>query len=143
MGCFQDLWLYSKPDLGAGRRGRYFCYYLLAGTAASLVTALARPHEIIPGIGASGAIFGVVGAYFVLFPGGHIRTLWFISFIPTWPKIRAFWFVLYYLAIQIPPQWIPTSTTHSMESVIGLTSADSLPAFSFHSLRGLRLLRAA
>jgi membrane associated rhomboid family serine protease len=44
-----------------------------------------------------------MGAYLLLFPGGRIRTLWFIYLIPTWPKFRAFWFVLYYLVIQIPP----------------------------------------
>ncbi len=97
------LWVFGRRVEDACGSWRYLVYYLLAGTTASLITALAQPHESIPGIGASGAIFGVVGAYFVLFPGGHIRTLWFITFIPTWPKIRAFWFVLYYLVIQIPP----------------------------------------
>jgi len=57
----------------------------------------------VPGIGASGAIFGVMGAYLILFPTGRIRTLWFLAIIPTWPRIRAFWFVGYYLLIQIPP----------------------------------------
>ena len=97
------LWVFGRRVEDACGPGRYLVFYLLAGTTASLMTALALPHMEIPGIGASGAIFGVMGAYFVLFPGGRIRTLWFISIIPTWPKIRAFWFVLYYLIIQIPP----------------------------------------
>jgi membrane associated rhomboid family serine protease len=97
------LWVFGRRVEDACGPGRFLVFYLLAGTTASLMTALALPHMEIPGIGASGAIFGVMGAYFVLFPGGRIRTLWFISIIPTWPKIRAFWFVLYYLIIQIPP----------------------------------------
>jgi membrane associated rhomboid family serine protease len=97
------LWVFGRRVEDACGPGRYLVFYLLAGTTAGLMTALALPHMSIPGIGASGAIFGVMGAYFVLFPGGRIRTLWFISFVPTWPKIRAFWFVLYYLIIQIPP----------------------------------------
>jgi len=97
------LWVFGRRVEDACGPGRFLVFYLLAGTTASLMTALALPHMAIPGIGASGAIFGVMGAYFVLFPGGRIRTLWFISIIPTWPKIRAFWFVLYYLIIQIPP----------------------------------------
>lgn len=97
------LWVFGRRVEDACGPGRFLVFYLLAGTTASLMTALALPHMSIPGIGASGAIFGVMGAYFVLFPGGRIRTLWFISIIPTWPKIRAFWFVLYYLVIQIPP----------------------------------------
>jgi membrane associated rhomboid family serine protease len=59
--------------------------------------------SIIPGIGASGAIFGLMGAYLVLYPGGRIRTLVFLSFIPAWPRIRAIWIVLYFFCIQIIP----------------------------------------
>jgi membrane associated rhomboid family serine protease len=103
LGNMLFLWVFGRRVEDACGPGRYLVYYLLAGTTASLMTALTQPSEAIPGIGASGAIFGVVGAYFVLFPSGRIRTLWFISFIPAWPKIRAFWFVLYYLIIQIPP----------------------------------------
>jgi membrane associated rhomboid family serine protease len=103
VGNMLFLWVFGRRVEDACGSGRFLVFYLLAGTTASLMTALTQPHETVPGIGASGAIFGIVGAYFVLFPSGHIRTLWFISFIPTWPKIRAFWFVLYYLLIQIPP----------------------------------------
>lgn len=111
------LWVFGRRVEDACGPGRYLVYYLLAGTTASLMTALALPHMDIPGIGASGAIFGVMGAYFVLFPGGRIRTLWFITFIPTWPKIRAFWFVLYYLAVQIPPAF--NSYLHGVEYDVG------------------------
>lgn len=97
------LWVFGRRVEDACGAARFFAYYILAGTTASLITVLTNPGDPRPGVGASGAIFGVMGAYFVLFPGGRIRTLWFISIIPTWPKIRAFWFVLYYLAIQIPP----------------------------------------
>ncbi len=103
VGNMLFLWVFGRRVEDACGSARYLVYYLLAGATASLMTALAQPHESIPSIGASGAIFGVMGAYFVLFPGGRIRTLWFITIIPTWPKIRAFWFVLYYLLIQIPP----------------------------------------
>jgi membrane associated rhomboid family serine protease len=103
LGNMLFLWVFGRRVEDACGPGRYLVYYLLAGTTASLMTALTQPRMTIPTIGASGAIFGIVGAYFVLFPSGQIRTLWFITFIPTWPKIRAFWFVLYYLLIQIPP----------------------------------------
>jgi membrane associated rhomboid family serine protease len=103
LGNMLFLWVFGRRVEDACGPGRYLVFYLLAGTSADLITALAQPQTSIPGIGASGAIFGIVGAYFVLFPSGRIRTLWFITFIPTWPKIRAFWFVLYYLLIQIPP----------------------------------------
>ncbi len=45
-----------------------------------------------------------MGAYLILYPKGRIRTLifWF-SFIPSWPKIRAYWVILYFLALQLIP----------------------------------------
>ena len=60
-------------------------------------------YSRIPGIGASGAIFGLMGAYLLLYPGGRIRTLVFVSFVPLWPRIRAIWIVLYFVGIQIIP----------------------------------------
>ena len=99
------LWVFGRRVEDACGSMRFLLFYLLAGASADLMTALALPEATLPGIGASGAIFGVMGAYLLLFPGGRIRTLWFISFIPTWPQIRAFWFVLYYLIVQIPPAY--------------------------------------
>jgi membrane associated rhomboid family serine protease len=97
------LWVFGRRVEDACGPIRFLLYYLLAGTTADLLTTFALPDLFIPGIGASGAISGVMGAYLVLFPSGHIRTLVFIFIIPTWPKIRAFWFLFYYLIIQIPP----------------------------------------
>jgi membrane associated rhomboid family serine protease len=57
----------------------------------------------IPSIGASGAIFGLMGAYLLLYPEGRIRTLVFVSIIPLVPRIRAIWIVLYFVGIQIIP----------------------------------------
>jgi membrane associated rhomboid family serine protease len=98
------LWVFGRRVEDACGPLRFLAFYLLAGVSADLITALAQPTSTLPGIGASGAIFGVMGAYLILFPEGRIRTLlFFFSFIPTWPRIRAFWFVLYYLLSQIPP----------------------------------------
>jgi len=99
------LWVFGRRVEDACGPARFFLYYLLAGTSASLISALVQPNSPIPTIGASGAISGLIGAYLVLFPTGRIRGLWFLPFIPipTWPRIRAFWFVLYYLIVQIPP----------------------------------------
>jgi membrane associated rhomboid family serine protease len=51
----------------------YLFFYLLAGLAASLVHLLSGPNSTIPTVGASGAIAGVMGGYFVLYP--HSRVL--------------------------------------------------------------------
>jgi membrane associated rhomboid family serine protease len=105
VGNMLFLWVFGRRLEDACGPMRFLLFYLLAGTTADLMTALTMPRSSLPGIGASGAIFGVMGAYLILYPGGRIRTLWFLSFIPTWPRIRAFWFVLYYLIIQIGPAY--------------------------------------
>lgn len=96
------LWVFGRRVEDVCGPVRFLIFYLLAGTSANLITALVQHGSDVPGIGASGAIFGVMGAYLLLFPGGRIRTLWFLFFIPTWPKLRAFWVVGYYLISQIP-----------------------------------------
>jgi membrane associated rhomboid family serine protease len=81
---------------------RFLAFYLLAGTMAHVLFVAVQHNSDVPGIGASGAIFGLMGAYLVLYPGGRIRTL-IIWFIPLWPRIRAIWIVLYFVGIQIVP----------------------------------------
>ena len=103
LGNMLFLWVFGRRVEDACGPARFLLYYLFAGASADLITAIVQPAESIPTIGASGAIFGVMGAYLILFPAGRIRILWFIYIIPVWPKIRAFWLVLYFLAIQIPP----------------------------------------
>lgn len=103
LGNMLFLWVFGRRVEDACGPLRFLLYYLIAGTTADLLTTLVMPGMSVPGIGASGAISGVMGAYLLLFPSGRIRTLWFLFIIPTWPKIRAAWFLLYYLIVQIPP----------------------------------------
>lgn len=97
------LWVFGRRVEDACGAWRFLVFYLLAGVSAGLLTTLAMYNSPIPNVGASGAIFGVMGAYVLLYPGGRIRTLIFISFVPTWPRIRAGWIILYFLGIQIIP----------------------------------------
>jgi membrane associated rhomboid family serine protease len=62
---------------------KYLVFYLLSGFAASFTQIfLGGTDSIIPNVGASGAIAGVLGAYLILFPGARIKTL-----IPLGPVI--------------------------------------------------------
>lgn len=78
--------------------GRYFVFYTLSGLASGLLQALIAPTSRVPAIGASGAIAGVLGAYFILYPAGRVLTLIPIFIIPWFVEIPAivflgFWFV--------------------------------------------------
>lgn len=103
IGNMLPLWVFGRRVEDACGPWRFLAFYLLAGTWAHILFVLVQADSRIPGVGASGAIFGLMGAYLLLYPGGRIRTLVFISFVPLWPRIRAFWIVLYFVGIQIIP----------------------------------------
>ncbi len=103
LGNMLALWVFGRRVEDACGPWRFLAFYLLAGTWAHVLFTLVQSDSRIPGIGASGAIFGVMGAYLLLYPGGRIRTLVFVSVVPLWPRIRAIWIVLYFVGIQIIP----------------------------------------
>jgi membrane associated rhomboid family serine protease len=103
LGNMLALWVFGRRVEDACGPWRFLAFYLLAGTWAHIFFVLIQFDSRIPGVGASGAIFGLMGAYLLLYPGGRIRTLVFISFVPLWPRIRAIWIVLYFFGIQIIP----------------------------------------
>jgi membrane associated rhomboid family serine protease len=67
----------------------YVSFYLLCGLAAGLTHYFANPTSTVPTIGASGAIAGVLGAYFRLFPTARIMTLVPILFLPLFFEVPA------------------------------------------------------
>jgi len=81
----------------------YLIFYLLTGIAASLMHIVFNLGSTVPSVGASGAIAGVMGAYFMLFPSARVLTLvpiiFFFSFIwlPAW-IVLGYWFVVQFLS---------------------------------------------
>lgn len=72
---------------------RYLAFYLLCGVASGLSHLVLNAQSTAPTIGASGAIAGVMGAYFLLHPRSRILTLIPIIFIPWFVEIPAFFFL--------------------------------------------------
>ena len=78
---------------------KYLVFYLLTGLIAMGTQVGINLHSTVPTVGASGAIAGVLGAYFVLYPRARVLT-WFFVFvvwIPAW-IILGYWFVLNFLS---------------------------------------------
>jgi membrane associated rhomboid family serine protease len=101
-----NMWsLYIFGDNVEDRLGplRYTLFYLLCGFLSGLSHLFINWHSQVPTIGASGAIAGVMGAYFLLYPGSRILTLIPIFFIPYFVQIPAFlflglWFFLQFIS---------------------------------------------
>ncbi|HZZ15394.1 MAG TPA: rhomboid family intramembrane serine protease [Candidatus Sulfotelmatobacter sp.] len=78
---------------------KYLVFYLLTGVLAMSTHVIVNLHSTAPALGASGAIAGVLGAYFVLYPRARVLT-WFFVFVvwvPAW-IILGYWFVLNFLS---------------------------------------------
>ncbi|MGH9702354.1 MAG: rhomboid family intramembrane serine protease [Candidatus Acidiferrales bacterium] len=78
---------------------KYLLFYLLAGLFAMATQVAIYPHSNVPTVGASGAIAGVLGAYFLLFPRARVLTWWFVFviYLPAWAVLGE-WFVLQFFA---------------------------------------------
>jgi membrane associated rhomboid family serine protease len=78
------LWIFGDNVEDRMGHGRFLTFYLLCGTAAALAQTIMSPDSVVPMVGASGAIAGVMGAYFVLYPHSRIVTLVPIFFLGIW-----------------------------------------------------------
>jgi len=80
---------------------RYLIFYLAAGIASALATVWIAPDSSVPVIGASGAIAGVLGAYFILYPRGRILTIIPIFIFVQFVEIPAVIYLLLWFAVQL------------------------------------------
>jgi membrane associated rhomboid family serine protease len=98
-----NMWfLYIFGDNVEDRLGpiRYLAFYLLCGWASALTHVFFNVQSQVPIIGASGAIAGVMGAYFILYPRSRVLTLIPIIIIPYFIEIPAYFFLAIWFAIQ-------------------------------------------
>ena len=98
LGNMLFLWIFGDNVEDAMGHVRYAVFYLIVGVLAALTHGLVNANDLIPAIGASGAIAGVMGAYIVLYPRATVRVIiplfFFIPFrLPAFVLI-GFWFLL-------------------------------------------------
>ncbi|MBK9241592.1 MAG: rhomboid family intramembrane serine protease [Acidobacteria bacterium] len=91
------LWIFGDNVEDQMGHGRFLAFFLLCGVVAALVETWARPVSLLPMVGASGAIAGVMGVHFVMFPGSRVLVLLFlvvyINVIGVSLFFLAFWFL--------------------------------------------------
>jgi membrane associated rhomboid family serine protease len=69
------LWIFGRTVEDRMGHGRFLAFYPLCGGAAALAHTAMQPSSIVPMVGASGAVAGVMGAYLVLYPHSRIVML--------------------------------------------------------------------
>jgi len=93
------LWIFGDNVEDVLGHVKYLAFYLVSGLAAALAHVITNPKSVIPTVGASGAIAGVLGAYLVLYPQSRILTFIPLGFFTSLKMVPAVivlgaWFIL-------------------------------------------------
>ena len=95
------LWIFADNIEDRMGHGRFIVFYLICGFIASTIQWLYTPELVVPVVGASGAIAGVLGAYFFLYPYAKI-VLWIpILFLPIFIEVPAIAFIGIWVIFQM------------------------------------------
>ena len=95
------LWIFGNNVEDTLGHGRFILFYLASGVAAAATQTIVGPHSHVPMIGASGAISGVLGAYFLLFPHASVLTLIIFGFFWRVVRIPALIVLGFWMVVQI------------------------------------------
>jgi len=97
IGNMWFLWVFGDNIEDSMGPVRFAIFYILSGLLAATAQVVSQPDSIIPMVGASGAIGGVMGAYIMLFPRVKVHMLVFIMII----KVPAVAMLGYWIAVQV------------------------------------------
>jgi len=96
------LWIFGDNIEDMMGPFKFLIFYILCGISANIVHMLFNASSVVPAVGASGAIAGIMGAYLRLFPESRIKT--FIPvflFLPFFIYIPATLFILVWFITQV------------------------------------------
>jgi membrane associated rhomboid family serine protease len=100
IGNMWFLWIFGDNIEDHLGHFKYLLFYLASGLGAAFAQLLLNPHSRVPTVGASGAIAGVLGAYFVLYPRARVL-IWFpilfLFYLPAWVTL-GYWFAMQFLS---------------------------------------------
>lgn len=96
------LWVFGNNIEDACGHAKFLVFYLLCGGLASLLHLFVNVHSLVPTIGASGAISGVMGAYIVLYPAARVVTIIPIFYFLWYPiELPAYLYLGYWIVLQV------------------------------------------
>jgi membrane associated rhomboid family serine protease len=107
------LWIFGNNIEDRLGHFRFVSFYLLSGIVAAYAHSITDPSSMIPMIGASGAVAGVLGAYLLLFPRARVHTLIFLVFIIQVIRLPAFIVIGFWIVIQILNGMASSGVTNS------------------------------
>jgi membrane associated rhomboid family serine protease len=111
IGNMWFLWIFGDNVEDAMGSVRFAFFYLLCGLAAAGLQIFSDATSIVPMVGASGAIGGVMGAYILLYPRVHVHMLIFLGFFVTTVAVPAIFMLGYWFLIQLVSGLATDATT--------------------------------
>ena len=100
IGNMLYLWIFADNVEDKMGRVRFVLFYFLCGAGAAALHVIMSPTSETPTVGASGAIAGVLGAYFLLFPRARVLTLFPIFFFIQFIEVPAYFFLGFWFLMQ-------------------------------------------
>ena len=135
------LWVFGGAIEDALGHVRYLLFFVACGTIGSLMHAILFPRSLVPSIGASGSIAGVLGAFLVLFPRARIVTLFPLVVYWAMAEIRAALFLPIWLGMQFFNGFLSLAAAERTQEVVGVAWWAHVGGFLFGAAvgAGLRL----
>jgi membrane associated rhomboid family serine protease len=113
LGNMWFLWIFGDNIENECGTFRFILFYLLTGAVATLAHVWSEPGSMVPLVGASGAISGVLGGYLVQHPRVPIRTLIPLGFFTQIVDIPAFMFLFIWIGMQVFSQTLISRNTEA------------------------------
>jgi membrane associated rhomboid family serine protease len=101
IGNMWFLWIFGDNVEDVMGTPRFLVFYLLCGLAAAGLQIAIGPGSMVPMVGASGAIGGVMGAYIVLYPRVNVHMLFLLGFYPIRFAMPAIFMLGYWIVLQL------------------------------------------
>jgi membrane associated rhomboid family serine protease len=101
IGNMVFLWVFGNNIEDAMGHTKFIFFYLLCGIAAAATQTFLSPHSVVPMVGASGAISGVLGAYILLYPRVRVHTLIILPIYITTVALPAYVMLGYWALLQL------------------------------------------
>jgi len=100
IGNMWFLWIFGDNIEDYLGHFKYLLFYLISGLGAAFAQVILNPHSRLPTVGASGAIAGVLGAYFLLYPRAKVLIwfpIFFLFYLPAWVTL-GYWFAMQFVS---------------------------------------------
>jgi len=128
------LWVFGGAVEDALGHLRYFFFYIVCGAIGSLLHTIVFPMSIIPSIGASGSIAGVLGAFLVLRPRARIVTLFPLVVYWAMAEVRAALFLPVWFLMQFFNGFLSLASAARTQEVAGVAWWAHVGGFLFGAL---------